>query len=82
MRNLAYSDAITDEIANCPYCNAQTGIRLPGNYAPVFAICEACAAKFIAERLASGFQVMTLEEAPLCSRPDCREIELGAGDEE
>jgi len=72
----------TLETAHCPYCSAETSLELPGTYEPVYAVCDVCAAKFIAERLAEGFQVMTQEEAPYCSRPDCRELEMGGGDEE
>jgi len=82
MENPAYAQTMTNEIGDCPYCNAQTGITLPDNYAPVFAFCDVCGAKFIAERLAEGFRVMTLENAPRLSHPECREIEMGAGDEE
>ncbi len=82
MAHPAHDDAVVAEHANCPYCGAQTGVDLPDNYAPVFVFCDVCTAKFIAERLAEGFQVMTVEDAPYCSNPDLREIEMGAGDEE
>lgn len=67
---------------SCPYCHAETPIHMPGNYAPVYAICQACEKKFIFERLAEGFQVLTREEAPCISDPDCRDIEMGSGEEE
>ena len=70
------------ETANCPYCNGKTGVDLPIDYAPVYAYCSFCSKKFIVERLAVGFQVLKPEEAPCCSDPDCRRIEMGGGDEE
>lgn len=70
------------EKSNCPYCSVETTVNLPEDYRPVFVICEKCEKKFIAERTADGFKVFTREDAPRCSDPDCREIELGGGDEE
>ena len=55
---------------------------MPGDYEPVYGFCGVCGKKFIAERLSEGFQVLTIEEAPCCSDPDCRGIEMDAGDEE
>jgi hypothetical protein len=55
---------------------------MPANYAPVYAYCKSCSKKFIVERLAKGIQVMTREEAPCWSDPDCRAIEMGASDEQ
>jgi hypothetical protein len=68
--------------AQCPYCQAQTTIDLPIDYAPVFVYCDSCSKKFIAERRAQGFDVFTEEGAPCCSNPDCREIEMAASDEQ
>ena len=67
---------------SCPYCGETTHIELAPDYAPRFVHCEACGARFIAERLATGVQLLTVEEAPCSSNPDCREIEMGAYDEE
>ena len=72
----------SQEAAICPHCGVETSLELPINYRPVFAFCDGCGKKFIAERLAEGFQVMTVEEAPCSSNPDCREIEIGGSDEE
>ena len=77
-----YTDQASVESVKCPYCGQSTSIDLPVDYAPVYAICGICRKKFIVERLAEGFQVMTREEAPCCSDPDCRDIEMGGGDEE
>lgn len=66
----------------CPYCKKEMRVDLPGNYAPEYRLCPRCDKKFIVERLARGFQVMTVEEAPCCSDPDCREIEMGGSDEQ
>jgi len=70
------------EIVSCPYCHKDTSVDRPENYAPVYSICQACEKKFIFERLAIGFQVLTREEAPCISDPDCRDIEMGSGEEE
>jgi hypothetical protein len=72
----------SEETARCPYCNGHTAIDLPGNYRPVYVYCDVCGKKFIAERLAEGFQTLTLEAAPCASDPDCREIEMAGYDEE
>jgi len=66
----------------CPYCNDNTSITLPVDYAPVYTLCNFCKKKFIIERLAKGFQTFTLEGAPCCSDPDCRAIEMGGSDEQ
>ena len=70
------------EITPCPYCGDRTSVELPADYRPVYAYCDGCGKKFIAERLAEGFHVLTIEEAPCCSDPDCRDIEMGGYDEE
>ncbi len=70
------------ESARCPYCMDLTSFELPANYRPIYTYCDCCGKKFIAERLAEGFQVLTIEAAPCCSDPDCREIEMGGYDEE
>lgn len=82
MNNPVLTRQSSMEIANCPYCSEQTFFDLPSNYQPVYAYCSICGKKFIAERLAEDFQVLTIEEAPCCSDPDCREIEMGGSDEE
>ena len=66
----------------CPYCGLDTSVKLPDNYAPRFVHCDACQKKFIVERLAHGFQTLSVEEAPCISNPDCRAIEAGAADEQ
>lgn len=68
--------------AQCPYCSKATPITLPLDYAPVFVHCSLCNKKFIVERLARGFQTFTRENAPCCSDPDCRAIEMGGSDEQ
>jgi hypothetical protein len=82
MNQTASTATHSHETARCPYCHAETAVELPANYKPVFVSCGLCTKKFIAERRAQGFTVMTVEEAPCFSNPDCREIEMGAGDEE
>jgi hypothetical protein len=66
----------------CPYCNAGTSINEPGDYAPYYIYCRNCGQKFIIERLAKGIDIIKTEDAPCCSDPDCREIEMSSGDEE
>lgn len=66
----------------CPYCGESTTIDLPGDFEPIYAFCGSCGEKFIAERQTTGYRVLTREEAPCSSDPDCLEIELGAYDEE
>jgi hypothetical protein len=70
------------ETVSCPYCFQDTSVDMPDNYAPVYSVCRACQKKFIIERLTNGFQVLTREEAPCESDPDCREIEMGDSDEQ
>ena len=74
--------AIAPETGRCPYCGRQTTVDLPGDYAPVYVNCDACGRRFIAQRLQEGFQVLTREDAPCYSDPDCRELEMGGYDEE
>lgn len=82
MQQAAKAHPIDLESAHCPYCGGRTRIALPPDYAPSFVFCAVCGSKFIVERLAAGFQVMTVEDAPCSSNPDCRELEMGAYDEE
>ena len=66
----------------CPYCLGPTRINPRPDYRPIYTICEGCKEKFIIERVADGIQAFTLQEAPACSDPHCRAIEMGQGDEE
>lgn len=70
------------EKTQCPYCENNTTIKLPINYAPVYMWCEICGKKFIIERMSTGFQAIQVESAPCCSDPDCRELEMGSSDEQ
>ena len=76
------SGRMAAENTQCPYCSERTTVTLPADYEPVYAYCSACGKKFILERLSEGFQVLKREGAPCSSDPDCREIEIGGGDEE
>ncbi|MGD9369033.1 MAG: hypothetical protein PVH87_25230 [Desulfobacteraceae bacterium] len=67
---------------NCPYCNASTSANEPIDYAPFYAYCPNCSQKFIVERCADRIDTMKTEEAPCCSDPDCRELEMAGGEEE
>jgi len=82
MKNQTDEDRVSKEKTNCPHCRAQTGINLPGNYMPVFVFCDVCKSKFIVQRHAGSFLVMTEEDAPCDRNPDCIELEMGAYDEE
>ena len=82
MRNSVHTGATTVEMEICPYCFAKTSINPPINFAPVFAFCDVCNARFIVERHSDGLEVMTEEEAPCYSNPDCIELEMGGCDEE
>jgi len=82
MINSATADKADSKVVRCPYCSQATAIEVPVNFAPVYAHCACCSKKFIAERLSDGLQVLTLEEAPCCSDPDCRELEMGSSDEQ
>ena len=66
----------------CPYCRKQTVVVPAENYAPVYARCRACGKRFIVERISDGVQALKVEGAPVCSDPDRREIEMGAGQED
>ncbi len=66
---------------NCPYCGASCASPAPKDYSPRYLECGQCGRRFIAEPTASGFDVYRDGEAPCCSDPDCRAIELGAGDD-
>lgn len=82
MNSLAKTSDMSATTAQCPYCREATSFSLPENYAPQYKYCGLCNKKFIVERTAKGFQVMTREEAPCCSDPDCRAIEMAGSDEQ
>jgi len=82
MQHQIDTNSVSEELANCPHCHAQTAIRLPDDFSPVFVYCDVCKSKFIAVRHAGSFNVMTEEDAPCYSNPDCIELEMGGSDEE
>lgn len=67
---------------SCAYCGVSARLDLPENYAPRYADCPACGKRFIVERVGEALTAHTQENAPCCSDPHCREIELGAGNDE
>ena len=73
---------MSKETTSCPYCKDTTTFEMPLDYAPVYVWCTVCKKKFIIERLAQGFTAWTLEAAPCCSDPDCRELEMGGSQEQ
>jgi uncharacterized protein (DUF983 family) len=65
---------------NCPFCGQEMTVDQPDDYSPVFHHCQ-CGERFIVERTQSGVDVMKEGEAPCCSNPECRCIEISAGDD-
>lgn len=65
----------------CPYCEALCEHPKPDDYSPRYMICDSCGKRFIMEPSASGYDVFRENEAPCCSDPECRELELGLGDD-
>jgi len=65
----------------CPYCSAGQGVPEHGDYRPYYVDCTDCTKRFIVEPVSNGTLVYKLEEAPCCSDPDCRAIEMGLGDD-
>ncbi|MGD8367441.1 MAG: hypothetical protein PVG78_07365 [Desulfobacterales bacterium] len=57
------------EMIRCPCCGRPTAVNLPEDYAPVYKYCGGCAEKFIVERLAEGFQVVSLGKCPKAGIP-------------
>ncbi len=63
---------------HCPYCSHKQAVEHAGDYSPAYAMCPDCGERFILEPVAGGVMVYRDGEAPCCSDPDCREIELAA----
>ena len=73
---------MSEEISiNCPYCNVANELVAPKDYAPHYLNCSGCNKRFIAEPSATGITVYRDGEAPCCSDPECRAIEMGGGDD-
>lgn len=66
----------------CPYCNRDTSITMPRDYAPVYVHCDFCNKKFVVEQYAESVRVLTTSQACYSSDPDCNEIEMGSSDEQ
>lgn len=62
---------------HCPYCSTMQSIDEPDNYKPFYVNCPDCARRFIVEPVQDGIIVFKDGEAPCCSDPDCRELEMG-----
>jgi hypothetical protein len=71
-----------EESIECPYCFERTQVEPASNYAPIYVYCAECDRRFILERTIDGFQALKTENAPCCSDPDRREIEMGLGQED
>ncbi|MBG0791608.1 MAG: hypothetical protein H0S80_14045 [Desulfovibrionaceae bacterium] len=67
---------------HCPYCNARQGVREPQDYRPYYVNCAQCARRFIVEPVKSGLMVYRDGEAPCCSDPECREMEMADSGQE
>jgi sarcosine oxidase delta subunit len=63
---------------SCPYCAELNDIELPETFAPIFVTGHACHRYFIAERRTNDVAVMTENEAPCMSNPECREVKTSA----
>ncbi|MFW5488930.1 MAG: hypothetical protein ACNI3A_11050 [Desulfovibrio sp.] len=61
----------------CPYCHAAQSVDHAGGYAPMYADCPKCDNRFIVEPVRSGVMTYRTEDAPCCSDPDCRAMEMG-----
>ena len=65
----------------CPHCHAAMHAEHPGGYEPIHVDCASCGEQFILEPVANGVKTYRKGEAPCCSDPECRAIELGAGND-
>lgn len=72
----------TPKTVQCPYCNRDTTIEMPQDYAPVYVHCDSCSKKFVVEQYAESVRVLTTSQACYSSDPDCNEIEMGSSDEQ
>lgn len=61
---------------NCPYCGHETSIDHDGLYSPRYHDCADCGKRYIYEPVSSGVDFYRMGEAPCCSDPDCREVEM------
>jgi DNA-directed RNA polymerase subunit RPC12/RpoP len=80
-RNTLETSGMRVEI-RCPYCLMHTDAEPASNYEPIYVRCAVCSKRFILERIIDGFQALRIEGAPSSSDPDCREVEMGMGQEE
>lgn len=65
----------------CPLCRTRHQIDQPDGYGPVFHDCRKGKGRFIVERTSKGYDVLAEVGAPCCSNPDCRCVEMSAGDD-
>jgi hypothetical protein len=82
LNTLSNNRQLPAESMMCPYCHRSTSITPREDYRPIYTTCDDCKKKFIIERVAVGIRAYTLEEAPSCSDPHRRAIEMGQGDED
>lgn len=62
----------------CPFCGHYNTRPHDGLYAPRYAVCDACGERFIYEPGLERVNTFKPGEAPCCSDPDCRELEMMA----
>ena len=61
---------------HCPYCNTRQDVNDRKDYRPFYVNCADCARRFIVEPVKSGVVVYRDGQAPCCSDPECREMEM------
>ena len=67
---------------HCPYCNIRQAVSGCDDFRPFYVNCAECASRFIVEPVRNGLLVYRDGEAPCCSDPECRELEMaGSGQE-
>ena len=72
---------MTSMTVQCPYCQAPCEMAEPDDFAPRYETCGGCGRRFVAEPVATGVNVYREGDAPCCSDPDCRALEMGMGND-
>lgn len=72
---------MTTSTISCPYCQAPCEMTAPRDFAPRYETCSGCGRRFVAEPMALGISTYRECDAPCCSDPDCRELEMGMGND-
>ncbi|MGE4504489.1 MAG: hypothetical protein AB7D51_04010 [Desulfovibrionaceae bacterium] len=61
---------------HCPYCSFNLDLARREDYRPFYHTCPACSGRVVVEPVRGGFLVFREGEAPCCSDPECRAVEL------